>query len=284
MASHRRLINGIDYQIYTWGTPGNPVIFLIHGWLDSGGGFEFLAGKLAKDYYLVAPDLRGYGLSGHTSSPLGYFFFEYVADLHVLLREISSEHPAILLGHSLGGAVASVYAAMFPERVKCLINAEGFGFQRPGGRGPVARARDWLEGMPPKSFATYPDLESFAKRLMGSNPRLPLKRARVLANFLARPVEGGYRMAADPAHRLVEPYPFPQEVMVAFWAAVTAPSLFIWAEASELGKWFSEINMEQTFPKKCLIQSIPDCGHMIHHEKPELLSEMVRKFLASSFP
>lgn len=278
-SSNRRPINGIEYQIYTWGTPGTPVLILLHGWLDSGGGFEFLAGDLSKDYYMVAPDLRGYGLSGHTSSPLGYFFFEYVADLHVLLREISPDHPVILLGHSLGGAVASVYAGIFPERVKALINVEGFGFQRPGGRGPVERARDWLGGMPPKPFAVYPDLESFAKRLMGSNPRLPLQRAQVLANFLARPVAGGYRMAADPAHRLLEPYPFPQEALAAFWSAVTAPSLFIWAEASELAKWFSEFKVEQYFPKNCRVQSIPDCGHMVHHEKPEVLSRLVREFL-----
>jgi pimeloyl-ACP methyl ester carboxylesterase len=280
MNSHRRPINGIDYQIYTWGTPGKPILFLLHGWLDSGGSFTFLADQLSNDYYLIAPDLRGYGLSGHTSSPLGYFFFEYVADLHVLLKDFSPDRPAILLGHSLGGALASVYGGMYPARVSALINVEGFGFQRPGGRDPVERARDWIQGMPPKPFAVYPDLKAFAQRLQGSNPRLSSERAQVLAKYLARPVLGGYQMAADPAHRLLEPYHFPQESFAAFWQAITSPSLFVLAEASELGKWFSGAQVEQNFPKNAQIKSIPDCGHMIHHEKPELLSRLVREFLS----
>ena len=280
MNAYRRLINGIDYQIYTWGTTKNPILFLLHGWLDCGGGFEFFAKDLAKEFYLVAPDLRGYGLSGHTTSPLGYFFFEYVADLHALLNEVSPEKTVALLGHSLGGAVASVYGAMFPNRISALINLEGFGFQRPGGRQPVERARNWLEGMPPKSFPIYPDRNAFAKRLQGSNPRLSAERAKVLAKHLGRPVPGGYQMAADPSHRLLEPYHFPQETLAAFWDAIAAPSLFVWSDLSELGKWFSEHKVTENFPKNAQVKMVRDCGHMIHHEKPEILSRMVRDFLA----
>jgi pimeloyl-ACP methyl ester carboxylesterase len=47
-----------------------------------------------------------------------------------------------------------------------------------------------------------------------------------------------------------------------------------------LGKWFSGAQVEQNFPKNAQIKSIPDCGHMIHHEKPELLSRLVREFLS----
>lgn len=281
MASKRLPINGLEQQIYSWGNSQNPTVILLHGWLDSGGSFAFLADELQNDYYLVAPDMRGYGLSAHSQSPLGYFFFEYVADLHALVELFSPGRPVILLGHSLGGGIASVYGGAFPERIRRLINVEGFGFQRPGGRGPVQRARDWIRGMPPQPFPVHPSLEGFADRLRKFNPRLSAHRASVLARCLAHEVPGGFQMAADPKHLLVEPYHFPQDILAAFWKAVTVPSLFIYGEDSQLTKWFSLSEVTGNFPGKCRVESVPDCSHAVHHDQPEYLAKRIRDFLSS---
>ena len=279
-------INGLRLRVCTWGKRDRSPLILVHGWLDTGASFDFFARHLKDQFFLIAPDLRGYGQSEHTPSPLGYFFFEYVADLHQIIQTYSPESPVRLLGHSLGGAVASVYAGTYPDRISHLVNVEGFGFQRKDLKSPPQRAREWLGGLPPKEFPVHPDLETFAKRLQDSYPRLPSERVQFLAQQLALPVKGGYQNAADPKHRLIEPYPVPVENFYAFWEETTAKSLFILAQNSELAKYFEAGQFKQEmqdrqkfFPSGCQLETLSNCGHMVHHEKPEELAQLVGKFL-----
>lgn len=282
-------IHGLRQQLYSWGSPKLPPLFLIHGWLDTGAGFEFLTPALAKKFHCIAPDMRGFGKSEHSHSQLGYFFYEYVADLHQLFAKLSPKKPVRILGHSLGGMVSSIYAGTFPERVSHLINVEGY--LNPGRKPEVApeRARAWIDGVGKMRFRTFKSLQAFAERLQTSNQRLPADRALFLARHLAKRSRGGWTMAADPNHKLLDPYWLPREAHFAVWARIQARCFLVSADKTEMALRFGETDfaaekklLESRFPTGTRRVEIADCGHMVHHEKPEELGCLALDFLASA--
>ena len=121
-----RLFNGQMVAAQAWGNPDNPLIFAMHGWLDNLASFERLAPYFVEQgYYWVAIDLPGHGLSD--PAPSGYLHLLDAVGLVVnVLDEINAQQP-ILLGHSLGAAIACIVAGTCPQRVKalCLIDALG---------------------------------------------------------------------------------------------------------------------------------------------------------------
>ncbi len=285
MKSLRFKINGIQHRVYRWGNPRKPLLFLLHGWLDTGAGFDFLVRHFGNRFHCLAPDLRGYGKSAHTSNPLGYFFYEYVADVHELFGKISPKQAVNVLGHSLGGAVASVYAGTFPERVARLINVEGFQLPERNPQQAAPRTRHWIETIQAQRFRVFPTLKEFAERLRISNPALPLDRALFLARHLTKRVRGGWTMAADPKHKLPEPYLISLEVYQSYWDRIEAATLLVASDYTENNRRFSVFDSGETLrreptrlPPKTRKIILEGCGHMVHHEKPEALSAEIIEF------
>lgn len=272
----RITVHGISLAVHTWGKPENPAVFLIHGWLDTGSSFQWLAEFLQKDFYLIAPDMRGFGKSQASPSELGYFFFEYVADMMGLLDQMSPGKPVRLVGHSLGGAVASVLAGAFPERIHSLVNVEGFAFQRLKQRSGPTRVRDWYRGLPPSPFPQYDRFEDFMGNLAKRHPRIPADRLEQWARMLVEKTPEGFRTASDPKHKLIDPYDFSQERFHRFWEQYTFPSLFVTAGDSELAPALEEVT--KTFPPNIETAEIPACAHMVHLEDPEALAKLLRGF------
>ena len=134
-------VRGLDVHLTVWGPkPSESVlpVFLLHGWLDCGETFQFMVDALQKDWFLVAPDWRGFGRSEWPQQ--GYWFPDYLGDLDALLDQLSPGAPARLVGHSMGGNIACSYAGIRPERVRCVVNLEGFGLARtsPAIKAPMA--------------------------------------------------------------------------------------------------------------------------------------------------
>ncbi len=286
MKNQKLKINGINLQFYLWGNPKKPKLFLFHGWLDTGASFNFLCEHLQNEFYCIAPDLRGYAQSEHGKNPLGYFFYEHVADLHAIFHHFSPHQPVRMLGHSLGGAVSGIYAGGFPDRVSHFINVEGFAFRdNPPERGPE-KLRTWLQGPKEIRFKVSKSVEDFAIKLIKLNPRLPLERARFFAKYLTKKVKGGVMMQADPLHKLTDPYVLTRPIIYAFWEKITAKCLLVLAEWTEINQWMNAENLEREmeerfkhFPQNSPVITIPECGHMIHHEKPKELAEAILNFL-----
>lgn len=283
-------INGLNLNYFTWGDSTLPPLFFIHGWMDTGASFHFLAEKLKQHFYCIAPDLRGFGHSDHTTNPLGYFFLEYVADVHDFFNHFSPHDPVKILGHSMGGNILSFYAGSYPERVSHFVNVEGFGIQdMPADLGPI-KVRKWLDGRSEKGFKKYATLEEVAARFIHTNPRLDKERALFLASEMSLSSTEGYQIAADPKHKMTQPYLFQMNNFEAFLKPITASCLLVAAEKTEMGSWMpSEQNVldeikrrMQLFPPDSQKVIIPDCGHMIHHEKSEELAALVLDFLLPS--
>jgi len=76
--THSITVRNIKHNVHEWGNPELPTLFTLHGWMDCGASFEFIAEHLKNDFHIIAPDLRGYGDTEHV--PTGYWLPDYIAD------------------------------------------------------------------------------------------------------------------------------------------------------------------------------------------------------------
>jgi len=282
----RRLpLRGLESCVREWGPPEGTPVFLLHGWMDSGATWQFVVDALlaqapSPSYRLIAPDWRGFGDSAWCDH--GYWFPDYLADLEALLEAIAPREAAVLVGHSMGGNVAGLYAGIRPERVRALALLEGFGLPEHHPEEAPRRYRAWLEQLTsPPALKAPESIEEFALRLCRRHPRLPLERARfVAASWLRQTPEGRLAFRADPRHKIINPIPYRLEEAKSCWRAVAAPCLWLWGEESEFPR---RLAADWEARKACFRRwegkAIAQAGHMMHHEQPEAVAQALGEFI-----
>lgn len=276
-------IRGLRYHVRTWGDPLKPKLFLLHGWMDVSASFQFAVDELRHDWYVVAPDWRGFGLSEWTNQ--GYWFQDYIADLDAILQHFSPEAPAYIVGHSMGGNVANLYAGARPARVGKLVLAEGFGLPPTRPEQAPGRYAKWLEEhRDPPALRPYASFEEVEQRLKQNNPRMGDERARILAPHWAeqRP-DGSIRLRADPLHKMVNPVLYRTDEAMACWRAIVAPVLWLWGDGAWMMKWMKGdkalIESYRACYRSVTEETIPDSGHMMHLDQPAAFARAIESFL-----
>jgi pimeloyl-ACP methyl ester carboxylesterase len=275
-------IRELRYHVRRWPRPGAPKMVLLHGWMDVSASFQFMVDALQREWDVYAPDWRGYGLTEWGKGDC-YWFADYIADLDFLLQQIS-EGPVNLVGHSLGGNVAALYAGTRPERIARLVNLEGFGLRATRPEQAPERYQEWLEELrtPPKLRA-YASFDELAARLRKGNQRLSTERADFLARHWGHEKDGKVVLRADPAHKIVNATLYRYEEAVACWKRVTAPVLWVegdeWDTLKRYGPDASQlVERRAAFPNLQHV-SIAQSGHMLHHDQPEALARAIEAFL-----
>jgi pimeloyl-ACP methyl ester carboxylesterase len=275
-------LRGVSHGVTRWGDPEGAPVVLLHGWGDSGETFQFLVDAFDTDRSWIAFDWRGFGRSEWTGP--AYWFADYLADLDAFLSVCSPGTPVELIGHSMGGNIASIYAGIRPERVARLVNLEGIGLPRTRPEEAPARYRRWLDQLrEPIAFSVYDSIDTFAAVLRRRHPRLPESRARFIAQLWLKPCEGGYTLRWDPAHKRVNPILYSREATECCWAATTAPTLLVLGGQSDfrlsLGAEGEPSAYEGFYPN-LHIEMLPQAGHMMHLEEPETLAPLIDAFLS----
>jgi pimeloyl-ACP methyl ester carboxylesterase len=277
-------IRGLRYHCRCWGDPAAPKLFLLHGWMDVSASFQFFVDALAGRWHAIAPDWRGYGLTQWSGAD-SYWFPDYLADLDALLAHWSPTQPVALIGHSMGGNVASLYAGVRAERVAKLVNLEGFGLPATDPSRAPARYGEWLEELgQPQRFGDYASFDELAARLRRSNPRLTPERARFLAqHWGTASADGGVILRSDPAHKRTNPVLYRLDEAKACWRRVTAPVLWVEGGESQTLARLRIEGAELEERKRCFAslttRTLAEAGHMLHHDQPEQLARMVEEFL-----
>jgi pimeloyl-ACP methyl ester carboxylesterase len=262
--------------VYDWPGRGEPVI-LLHGWGDTGATFQFLVDALPDERRALAIDWRGFGDSAWCES---YWFPDYLRDLERLLDERSPDRPADLIGHSMGGNVAALYAGIRPHRVRRLVSLEGFGLETADPAGAPARYARWLDELAdPPRFADYADFEALAGRVRRRSPSLDPARARYVAECWARrEADGRIRLKADPRHKRVNPVLYRRGEAEACWARVAAPVLLL-AGTRSFGGDPGRSGVGH-YPN-ARFEPVAGAGHMLHFEQPADVARRIAAFVTA---
>ncbi len=294
------------YHIREWGQaqPGLPSIVMVHGWMDVAASFQFvvdaLEGTPLAGRHIISPDWRGYGFTHHVSNPhkscIGedtdnYWIPDYMADLDFLIDQVSPNAPIDLLGHSLGGNVVMSYAGVRPERIRRLINLEGFGMPETSSKQAPTRYAQWFDQL--KSFhkgelamRAYPAISGVASRLMKTNSRLSQSKANWLAqHWSAKNAAGEFEILGDPAHKIVNANLARVEETLALYERISMPLLAIEASDDSMTGWYkgrytlADYHARLKHVPNAKIECIEDAGHMLHHDQPERLASLLVDFL-----
>ena len=291
-----------QYHVLQWGEPqpGQAPLVLVHGWMDVAASWQFMVDALAQDRWVIAPDWRGFGQSHRldeldpaaTSHVDCYWFPDYMADLDVLLDHWVGEQPVDLVGHSMGGNVAMMYSGVRPQRIRRLVNLEGFGLAATRPAQAPGRYAKWMDEVKAlrqgdKALKDYDSAEGVARRLMKTNPRLALGKAEWLARHWAAPdANGRWAIQGHPAHKITNANLYQVEEALAIYRSITAPVLSVTASDDSLSQWWKgQFTLAEYLERLKNVPNvrsdvIDDAGHMLHHDQPAALAILIERFLA----
>jgi pimeloyl-ACP methyl ester carboxylesterase len=290
-------IRKLRYHVRHWGqpTPGTPPLVMVHGWMDVAASYQFVIDAFTEAFaagrWVIAPDWRGYGLTD-ASGDDNYWFPDYLADLDFLLDHYVQDTPVDLVGHSMGGNVAMMYAGSRPQRIRRLVNLEGFGMPATRPSQAPSRYARWMDELKSLhrgelALKRYPDKAGVARRLMKTNPRLSQDKADWLAPHWARAnAQGEWEILGDPAHKITNANLFRVDEALAIYQNISAPTLAVDASDDSLtGWWKGKFTLAEYHERikvvpdlRCAVVS--DAGHMLHHDQPEQLAALLEDFLA----
>jgi len=288
-------LRGWNYHLRVWGLPdpARPPLVLVHGWMDVAASWQFVVDALREDRWIVAPDWRGFGLTRPEGPPVdSYWFPDYLADLDALLDHVAGQQTVDLVGHSMGGHIATQYAGVRPQRVRRLVNLEGFGMPASRASQAPGRCAQWLDEIAAlrrgeSDLKDYDSPQGVSNRLRKTNPRLDEHKADWLARQWAEPDGSGrWRIRGDAAHKVINPILFRVDETLEVLQRIEAPSLVVVASDDSLSQWWKgkytleEFHQRMDRVPKLQRATVANAGHMLHHDQPEALARLIEDFLA----
>ncbi len=254
--------------------PGNgPPVLALHGWLDNALSWAPTFEGL-DDLDLVCIDFPGHGESPPRPVAARYHFDDYVFDALGALDALGW-NDAHLLGHSLGGAVASVTAAACPRRIRTLAVVEGLGpLSAPGDR-TAANWRHALGRQRQRPRRVHPDREAAVQARIHDSD-LPLAAAQQLAERgLVETEEGGWQWRHDLRLTWPSTQRYTEPQVLDLLSAIEAPTLC--ALAAPRSRLLPDGLMERRAAAVRDLQLAEfEGGHHVHMQAPGPVSRRIK--------
>jgi pimeloyl-ACP methyl ester carboxylesterase len=286
-------IRNLTYHVQVWGEPApdkTPLV-LLHGWMDVAASYQFVVDALSHSHYVIAPDWRGYGQTAAGGAD-NFWFPDYLADLDFLLDHYAPAAQVNLVGHSMGGNVAMLYAGVRPERIRRLVNLEGFGMAATTPDEAPSRYAKWMDELKKLhrgelDLKAYEAVSGVARRLMKTNPRLGQDKANWLAQHWAHEnAQGKWSILGNPSHKISNAQLYRVDELLEIYQRISMPVLSVEASDNSLELWWkgkftlAEFHERLKSVPQVEIARIEDAGHMMHHDQPEILAALIERFLA----
>lgn len=259
-------------HVFTAGQDGAPTVVLVHGLGNNGArDWDELIPVLARNYRVVAFDLPGFGHSSKGNelySPENYSaFLRYLMVEHVRARSYS------LIGHSMGGAVALRYAALYPQEVTALVLVDV-----PGILHPMAYSKylshigiDFLPNL-------YPAQNDHLRNLVSSVLSWTKKAQPVPEAIIASPKLRQNFLNAEPAR--IAGLALALEDFSADMPRVQAPVLVLWGGRDSIAPLRNGRVLSANLPRAQL-EVFETSGHTPMEDVPERFNKRVAAFLQS---
>lgn len=265
-------LNGLQFHYRDWGNNGAQALVCLHGFTGHARTWDTFAMAMRGRYHVLALDQRGHG---ETEWAKDYAPERRVEDMEAFVAALGLDR-FVLLGLSMGGRAAFMYAAKHPATVERLVIVDIAPESDPAGSQRIAqgvRAND-----------VFDDPEEAVAASRRANPRPPDSelRHRVLNNLMQRP-DGRWTFRYDIALRNgsgARTTPTPADVN-AGWESlrkITSPTLIVHGLHSDVLSAENAKRMEQTIPN-CRVIDVHDSGHSVPLDNPDGFIEAVKTFL-----
>lgn len=267
--------NGVHLHVRSWGVERGIPIVISHGFLEQCTAWDTVAKLLNR--WVITYDQRGHGQSDHVAADGFYHFFDYVADLDGLVRHINQ--PVDLIGHSMGGTVASIFTALRPQQVHRLVLIEGLG--PPDTTGSILqRGRQFLQHRAtPPTHTAMKDVDEGVARMLRFNRSLTHEMARALVlRHTERSPDGQVQWSWDAKHRSRSPRPFSTRQFIQYLNAINHPTLLVFGETSQY-LHIPDLEQRMHAISNRTVCTLPGVGHHPHQGCPELLCEHILRHL-----
>lgn len=257
-----------------------PLMLMLHGFPEFWYSWRHQIPEFAKNYKVVALDLRGYNDSDKPSEQSAYVMDEFVKDVKGVIQGLGYEK-CVLVGHDWGGAIAWNFAYEYPAMVEQLIIlnlphpakfAQGF-------RTPQQLLRS--------SYIFFFQLPFIPELLIQSGDyqlvETAFKGMAINKSAFTKADMDAYKDAAGKRGALTAMLNyyrnvFQQRLTEPNWGILEVPTLMIWGEKdTALGKELTYGT--EAYVRDFQIKYIPDCSHWVQQEQPELVNQYMREFL-----
>ncbi|MGB1683138.1 MAG: alpha/beta fold hydrolase [Arenicellales bacterium] len=261
-----------------WGDRDAPAVLALHGWLDNAQSFAPMA-LFLEDVQILALDLPGHGHSQHRPVGARYHLLDYLPAVTEAADALGLAE-MVLMGHSLGGAIAGLLAATVPERIHALILLEAIGpLSEPEEKAP-GRLRDSLlahanaYGKTPQAIADLDALVQLRARVGDMSEA----SAGLLISRNVMPLEGRYQWRSDPRLKLPSPLYFSEAQVLKYLKAITVPTAILLASNG------LPAEREHLKPRLACIPSAKvqwfEGAHHVHMDAPQPVASAVSEFLS----
>jgi len=311
MAIEHRMVETNGVRLHCAVDGDGPLVLLLHGFPECWYSWRHQLAALAPRFRVVAPDLRGYNESERPSGVDAYRTEVLVADVLGLVHAFG-ERQAVIVGHDWGGAIAWLFAMQHPEATRRLavlncphpaIMAEHLR------RNPRQLLRSW--------YMLFFQIPWLPETLLGLNRAWPIGRAirrsavqrqrftdddldhlrdaasrpgalRAAIHYYRAMLRGAHGRAALPEwlqRFLYGDVPRPDAPRTLDeWPRIGAPTLLVWGEQDvALGRELTQ-GTEALVAAPFTLRYVPDAGHWVQQEQPEVVNAALLEFLADLEP
>jgi len=284
------LSTGITYEVLSEGR-GDRMLLLLHGYMDAAWGWLPVVetGRFSR-FRIVAPSFRGHGGSGWIGEGATYYFLDYVADLASLIA-IEGARRVCVVGHSMGGMVASYFAGTYPELCERIACLEGISI--PEFPTSPARLRESIKGrndvLPRRGTWAEPgtrrfkNIEEAAKRMLHHDPKLdPALALRLATHGCVKLPSGEWTFRYDPMLGPRMPVGFELQTAERFWSEITGDLLYVEGAESAWKLPTPESEKRLAMFGKARTRrevTIANAAHMMLRHAPEETARVLDEFL-----
>lgn len=271
--------NGVRLHYVTAGS--GPLMVLLHGFPEFWYSWRHQISEFAKDYKVVAVDLRGYNDSEKPEGIRAYAISELVEDVAGVIRALGYDH-CVLVGHDWGGAIAWNVAYTYPTLLSHLIvlNLPHPAKFAEGLRTPQQLLKSWYIGL--FQLPVLPELLLQANNYAAI--RAAFKAAAIEPTAFTEEDLDAFAMAAAKPGALTAMVNYYRNIFASSelfdrqWEVLQIPTLMIWGEEdAALGKELTYGT--EDYVADFEIRYIPRCSHWVQQEQPVLVNQYMQAFL-----